>query len=827
MIDDTLTDPRALVAPTVQTLSSTDSRQDELLQFAAVMNEAIQNDGKPEEVQNINSLSQRLLREFSQAESDRKLTEERWLKCLRQYRGVYDPEVEKDLEGHSKAFVRKTRVKVKTVDSRVIDLLFPNGSEKNWSIDTTPVPTVDDKTRTQVAQSLLQQNNGQQPTRDQIDQGVLALARESAKRMEKVIEDQLAECRYKEACIKAAHSGHLYGTGILKGPLVEKRVRTRFVNQNGRWVAQSEEYVLPFVDQVSIWSWFPDMAATELDQCRFVYERHIMTKAQLLDLARRKSFAAKAEDIRLYAKAHPEGQQIVKHYDIELQQMGERQSTHMLDRGQYEVLERWGWIDADDLKAAGIVVPPDREHETFFSNIWMLPNGEVIKVALQPIDGVTWPYHIYYFDKDETSIFGEGVPDIMRDDQNNLNAAVRMMLDNGALTSGPMVEIFLDLLATTDGQPEIGPWKKFYRSSGENADKAAIRPIELPNNIEWLSKMAEMFEANTDETTAIPRYMTGENASSGAAGTAQGMSMLMGAANIVIKDLINSWDEGITRTFLQSLYRWNMKFHPDNAIKGDFDVKARGTASLVAKEVRAQRLNEFAQMAANPLDAPYIKRLELLRERAAALEMGDIIKTDDEVKAEQSTEAAQQQQQMAQQVQVAQVQEATARAAKMMAEAELTKRKVDEMLANIQATIAKTVETRVDTIFAALQAGGVATRDPVIAPAGDEILKSAGFKDLTPNPSIAQLDGPPVQQQPGSQVLLNKGQTIAPDPRVPQASASPDGDGNPVPPSSNGDTRPEPANAQQAAQPGAARPDAPTSAQAGANAGMHTDAVTA
>jgi hypothetical protein len=36
---------------------------------------------------------------------------------------------------------------------------------------------------------------------------------------------------------------------------------------------------------------------------------------------------------------------------------------------------------------------------------------------------------------------------------------------------------------------------------------------------------------------------------------------------------------------------------------------------------------------------------------------------------------------------------------------------------------------------------------PHVAPAADEILKSSGFKDATPNPSIAQLGGPPVQAE--------------------------------------------------------------------------------
>ena len=161
----------------------------------------------------------------------------------------------------------------------------------------------------------------------------------------------------------------------------------------------------------------------------------------------------------------------------------------------------------------------------------------------------------------------------------------------------------------------------------------------------------------------------------------------------------------------------------------------------------------------------FIKRHKLLQQRAEALEQSDVVKTEDEVKAEAETEEAKKMKALQMELQEAQVREIQGKAGKLMAEAELVKKKVDEMLANIDKTIADTVAVKVETIFAALQAGGVATRDPMTAPAGDEILKSAGYKDMTPNPSIASLNGPPVQVDQGTQRLMNKGQTFAQEPR--------------------------------------------------------------
>ena len=702
--------------------------------------------------QNLEAIGVRLLSEFAQAKLDRKDTEERWLSDLRQYRGEYEPEEEASFgASRSRAYVRKTRVKVKTVNSRVADLLFPAGSEKNWSCDPTPVPTVSRETRNEIQAAIAQMTGGQPPTEEQVNEAIKARAKKAAQGMSKAIEDQLAESHYKKASVACIHSGHLYGTGVLKGPLVEKRIRTKFVEEvrNGtrRWVMKNETYVVPFVESVPIWNWYPDMAANELSNCRYVYELHRMTKSKLADLTKNRSFN-KAVIVE-HLKSNPRGCTSDEYFDTELKILGDRSARQGDNRDQYDVLERWGYIDGCDLKEAGVTVPEERMHESFFANIWLLPNGTVIKAVLQPINGVTWPYHVYYFDKDETTIFGEGLASVMRDDQKMLNAAIRMILDNGALTSGPMLEVNVDMLASVEKADEIFPWKVWLRKKGSDANTPAVKAIQLPNSLDQLSRIAQIFESNADEVTAIPRYMSGENATQGAAGTAAGMSMLMAAANIVIKDLITAWDEGITRPFLEALYRWNMQFNRDPSIKGDFDVKARGTASLVAKEIRAQQLDAFAASTANPMDAPFIKRDKMLRERALAHEMSDVVKTEDEVAAEQQTEQAKEAQAMQKALAEAQIAEAQGKAAKLMAEAELAKNKVTELLANVDKIIAETVATKVDAVFVALQAGGSATMNPHTAPAGDEILRSAGWTDDTPDPSIAQLNTTPVQQSPG------------------------------------------------------------------------------
>lgn len=695
-------------------------------------------EGGQEAPPDLSALGPILIAEFIKAESDRKLTELRWLRDLRQFKGLYEPEDEAKMSGRSRVFVRKTRVKVKTVNARVNDLLFPAGSEKNWSIDPTPIPMLSQQQEQLVQITLDQMTQAGQPVDDlTINQVIREVANKAASKMSQAINDQLIEARYRQVSLQAIHSCHLYGTGIIKGPTVERRARTKFSQVNGKWVPKEEYFYAPSVSFVPLWDFYPDMTATELTQCRFVFQRHLMTAHDLAELADRPAFKAGRQAIKDYIKGHPLGQVVTRLPDSELRSIGSRIGTEQRI-GQYEILERWGYLRGDQLQQIGVDVPESRAHEAFFSVVWLLPNGVVIMAALKPIDGVLWPFHLYQFDKDESSIFAEGLASIMRDDQEMINSSTRMLLDNGALASGPMFEVTPSLLSKYEDLNDVSAWKVWLRN-GQSPGQRAVVPVSIDGRLSDLQGIKAMFEANADETTAIPRYMSGENASQGAAGTASGMSMLMGAANIVIKDLVANWDEGITRPFVEAMYRWNMRFNPNPEIKGDYAVIARGTSSLVAKEIRARQLNEFAAMTANPLDAPYIKRDKLNRLRAEANELSEIVKTEDEVKSEQAAQQNQQAQQLQEQMMQAQLQEAMGKAAKVTAEAELVAAKAKEAAANIELTMARAIDAKVEAIYAAIQAGGAAASSLQSAPAADEILRSAGFKDATADATIADL----------------------------------------------------------------------------------------
>jgi len=95
----------------------------------------------------------------------------------------------------------------------------------------------------------------------------------------------------------------------------------------------------------------------------------------------------------------------------------------------------------------------------------------------------------------------------------------------------------------------------------------------------------------------------------------------MGAAQGSIKSVVKNIDDYLLRPLGEGLFRFNMQFDFDPDIKGDLEVKARGTESLMANEVRSQRLTQFMQIAAQPSLAPFTKFPYIIREIAKSLEL--------------------------------------------------------------------------------------------------------------------------------------------------------------------------------------------------------------
>ena len=178
--------------------------------------------------------------------------------------------------------------------------------------------------------------------------------------------------------------------------------------------------------------------------------------------------------------------------------------------------------------------------------------------------------------------------------------------------------------------------------------------------------------------------------------------------NVVTKDDVRSFDRFV-KSLIGSLVRWNMEFSERDDIKGDFQVQAKGSISLVAKEVRGAALDQLVSTL-SPRERVMIDERGLLEDRFKARDLPlDRIKDQDE--AQQALDQFDQQQAQAAQVQQAldqsktQLQTATAqeKEAKAAETANMIDVKVQEAMSRIAQNMAKAKGMKDDAALKSIQ----------------------------------------------------------------------------------------------------------------------------
>jgi len=206
----------------------------------------------------------------------------------------------------------------------------------------------------------------------------------------------------------------------------------------------------------------------------------------------------------------------------------------------------------------------------------------------------------------------------MDDTQTLMNGFMRMSVDNAVLSGNLLIEV--DETNLVPGQDlSVYPGKVFRRQGG--APGQAIFGTKFPNvsneNLQLFDKARQL----ADESTGFPSFAHGQTGVSGVGRTASGISMLMNAAAGSIKTVIKNVDDYLLKPLGEGMFRFNMQFNFNKDIKGDLEVVARGTESLMANEVRSQRLMSFLQVASNPSLAPFAKFPYIVREIAKSMEL--------------------------------------------------------------------------------------------------------------------------------------------------------------------------------------------------------------
>ena len=584
---------------------------------------------------------------YKRAEDYRYQDEQRWLKAYRNYRGLYGPDVQFTESEKSRVFIKVTKTKTLAAYGQIVDVLFAN-NKFPLSVEPTELPEgvvsdvhFDPKEPEQLrddtalsspygfagdgnnlpagaTEKSLQEKLGPLSEKlseiDGLKEGVGATptsvtfspAMIAAKKMQKKIHDQLEESSASKHLRSTAFEMALFGTGVMKGPFA---VDKEYPNWGDDGEYDPVFKTMPQVSHVSVWNFYPDPDANNMDEAQYVIERHKMSRSQLRNLKKRPLFRANVIDEVIQL-----GENYTKEYWED--DLADYAPEHGIER--FDVLEYWGMVDTDILEEAEVNIPDElKTFDELQANVWIC-NGKLLRMVLNPFKPATIPYHAAPYELNPYSFFGVGIAENMDDTQTLMNGFMRMAVDNAVLSGNLIVEV--DETNLVPGQDlSLYPGKVFRRQGG--APGQAIFGTKFPNVSSENMMLFDKARVLADESTGFPSFAHGQTGVQGVGRTASGISMLMNAAAGGTKTVIKNVDDYLLRPLGEGLFRFNMQFDFDPEIKGDLEVRARGTESLMANEVRSQRLMQFLQVASNPSLAPFAKFQYIIREIAKSMEL--------------------------------------------------------------------------------------------------------------------------------------------------------------------------------------------------------------
>lgn len=594
--------------------------------------------------------------------SKRTPIEERWLQDLQQFHGKYADAITTDLERGKKSslYINATRPKTNVMESRLSDMLFPT-DDRNWGIGPTPVPELtveaENVARTAADAKIAMIDNPDDDEFTQVskdaDKEMIVIqshqdeARKRARAMEAEIDDKLRECNYSIQARDVIRDACKIGTGIMKGPVTDNKPRRGWAKDAATKLHQMvvREDEQPSFWRVDPWSFFPDSDASNMEENEAVFERHLFNPKQMRKLAKQKGFDKDA--FRRLLEGKP--RYAAPSYLTDLRSITSAYGDTLNDR--YHVWEYHGPLTAEQMMTLSVdMEKPDRAKDIEQDAdpldeinviVWFCQN-EVLKFGIHPLDSGDSVYSVFNLEKDEVSVFGFGIPYIMRDGQTALAGAWRMLMDNMGLSAGPQIVINDDVIEPVDGNWEITN-RKLWRRKSTAPDAKAFETFDIPSNMDELLTVIDQCKENIDEETNLPMLAQGEQGAQ-VTKTAQGMSLLMNSMNVIFRRIVKNWDDDMTTPNIQRMYDWLMQHSPKDRIKGDYRVDARGTSVLLVREMQSANMMMFLQVfAGHPVLGKFLKTegLPALRRLVQTMMVpaDEVILTDAEIAENEAKEA--------------------------------------------------------------------------------------------------------------------------------------------------------------------------------------------
>ena len=577
-----------------------------------------------------------VLRCWREAKDAKQAVDKRMLDAVRQRDGSYPEDKLQKIRalGMSEVFLRITNMKCRGAIAAIREVFLPM-DDKPWMLEATPLPDLPPELDAAIAQWAWSQNlQGVEldDFRELVHTRLLDDAAERAHRMERVCEDQQVEGGFRAALKALVDDVVTKGTGILKAPVIRQRARLAW--GRGYQLKVKDELVMEF-ERVDPFCFYPAPKATDCQSASYVIEHHRLMPADLTSMLGLEGF--RDEAIREALKEHQSnclGNWLNTESDV--REVLRNVADDSAAVAEIDVLEFNGLVYGQWLTEYGLDLTDKQNDEYHEATIWLI-GDHIIKAVLNEHPLRLRPYYHTNYSRRTGEFWGDGVPTLMEDSQDVVNASARNLINNMGMASGPQVA--LDSSRTMPGEDytKMYPWKVWRFKPSENGlASAPINFFQPSSNAGELVNVMDRFMHYAGETSGVSAALHGSASRMGAAATASGQSMLLSRDMAMMKDAVVNIDADIIEPMLHAQFVWNMLYHPDDSIKGDVIIKPRGAVAMIIKEQLQVRRGEFLQSTSNPVDMQIIGmegRAALLRELAKGLDMpvSKIIPSEEEL----------------------------------------------------------------------------------------------------------------------------------------------------------------------------------------------------
>lgn len=562
------------------------------------------------------ALAGHIRRCWESAKQQKREVEERMLDCLRRVKGEYSQEQLKAIEqqGGSKVYMMITATKTRAAQAWIQDILMPV-NERPWGLSPTPIADIPPAFMQQLQQQVMQEmatmtQQGEQITpqlkqqltqqaQDRLRKEAQEASAEAADKMERLIEDQLAEGDWKESLEQFISDFAIFPAAIIKGPTLRRHKALAWADG---WQPVKVDEIRPGFERVSPFDFYPSPDATGIDDGAYLIERVRYRRADLQSMLRVEGY----DDQSIRDALREYGQGGLRDWlwtDGERARLEGRQHDLLSPAETIDGLHYWGAAQGLQLLQWGMrpdeIPDPTAEYQVEA----ILIGRHCVRCVINDDPMERRPYGKASFQPVPGSFWGTGIPELMADIQDVCNAAARGLINNLAISSGPQIDVSMDRLAPGEDPTDIYPWKIWRTRQGmaaQGTTNPAIRFFQPNSNASELLAVYETFEQKADDATNIPRYLYGNEAAGGAGNTASGLSMLMESANKGIKAAIGHIDTGVLKRMVEAMWLHNMLYSDDISVKGDCKVIPRGSNAMLQRERTQMMQQQLFQHLANP-----------------------------------------------------------------------------------------------------------------------------------------------------------------------------------------------------------------------------------